>query len=246
MERVAERFIHTGWDTLLGRDVRIDVLVDDIAPEGLRTVHGFAALVRAGGLTVLFDTGPEGELLLEALERVGVAPDVLDLVVLSHHHRDHSGGLPRLLYDRPRLEVSVPKAAASDISRMLPRDAVLLGEAGLRSLGPGVRVTGDLGGDTPEQSMLLDTAEGTVVLVGCGHPGLRALLSAAGGPPRLMVGGLHALTAGELDMSGVGDLVACHCTPSKRSLAHRFERVALGGVGTVIDMPDPGPGPLPP
>jgi 7,8-dihydropterin-6-yl-methyl-4-(beta-D-ribofuranosyl)aminobenzene 5'-phosphate synthase len=223
--------------------VRIDVLVDDIAPEDVRTAHGFAALVRAGGTTVLFDTGPDGELLLEALERVDITPDQLDLVVVSHHHRDHSGGLPRLLYDQPRLGVSVPKAAASEISKRLPREAHLLGEAGPRTLVEGVRVTGDMGGDIPEQSMLLETAEGTVMLVGCGHPGMRTLLTAAGGPLRLLVGGFHDLTEEDLEMPGVGDVVACHCTPAKRSLAHRFEKVGLGGVGTVIDMLDPSPGP---
>ena len=221
------------------------MLVDDIAPEDVRTVHGFAALVRAGGLTVLFDTGPDGELLMEALDRIGVAPDDLDLVVLSHHHRDHSGGLPRLLYNRPRLEVSVPKAAASEISKRLPRDALLIGETGPRDLGPGVRSTGDMGGDIPEQSLLLDSAEGAVMLVGCGHPGVRALLTAAGGPLRLLVGGIHDLTPEELDMPGLGDLVACHCTPSKRGLAHRFDRVTLGEVGTVVEMLDPSPGPRP-
>lgn len=65
-----------------------------------------AALVKAGGLTILVDTGAgekEDEkfrdlyalgpsLLLEALSNRGVAPEDVDVVVNTHLHFDHAGG----------------------------------------------------------------------------------------------------------------------------------------------------------
>jgi glyoxylase-like metal-dependent hydrolase (beta-lactamase superfamily II) len=65
-----------------------------------------AALVRAGGRTILVDTGAGDKedqkfrdlyaagpsLLLEALSSQGVAPEDVDVVVNSHLHFDHAGG----------------------------------------------------------------------------------------------------------------------------------------------------------
>jgi glyoxylase-like metal-dependent hydrolase (beta-lactamase superfamily II) len=50
-------------------------------------------LVRAGGATVLFDTGGEPSGLLAAMAAAGLAPADVTHVVLTHLHRDHIGGL---------------------------------------------------------------------------------------------------------------------------------------------------------
>lgn len=214
----------------------IKVLVDDLAPEDRRSVHGFSALVEAPDMTVLFDTGPDGDVMMEALEAEGLEVSDLDLVVLSHAHRDHSGGLARLLFERPRLTVSAPRAAAPSIAKGLPRKALVLGEDGPRDLAIDIGTTGDLGGDIPEQALLLWTGEGTVVLTGCGHPGLTALVGAAGGEVSLVIGGIHDLAPEQVPFPGVGRFVVCHCTPRKRIVARTHELVELGRVGTVVEL----------
>jgi glyoxylase-like metal-dependent hydrolase (beta-lactamase superfamily II) len=50
-------------------------------------------LVNTGAELVLFDTGLAAEATLAALTAAGVAPDMVDLVVLTHMHGDHIGGL---------------------------------------------------------------------------------------------------------------------------------------------------------
>ncbi len=50
-------------------------------------------LVQTGGQTVLFDTGLGRGGVIAALTEVGVTPDQIDLVVLTHMHPDHIGGL---------------------------------------------------------------------------------------------------------------------------------------------------------
>jgi len=59
--------------------------------------HGFACLVTAwrGGVrhSVLFDTGPEADILLRNVARLGIDPGTVEAIVLSHGHFDHVGAL---------------------------------------------------------------------------------------------------------------------------------------------------------
>jgi len=65
--------------------------------------HGLAVVVEAAGGRVLFDTGASGTVLLHNLALLNLTPDTLDLLVLSHGHYDHSGGLALFLEQRPGL-----------------------------------------------------------------------------------------------------------------------------------------------
>jgi len=63
--------------------------------------HGFACLVTAwrgeARHSVLFDTGPEADILLRNIARLGVDPGTIEGIVLSHGHFDHVGALTEAL-----------------------------------------------------------------------------------------------------------------------------------------------------
>lgn len=219
--------------------MRIKVLVDDIAAEEDRAAFGFSALVTTPDITILFDTGPDGELLLRALDEEGVAPGDLDLVMVSHDHKDHAGGLARLLYEEPRLPVSAPMTSAPDIARRLPREAVVLGERGPRALAPHMSTTGTLPGEVPEQALVMSTSNGHVVVTGCGHPGLGMLLAAIEGNVTTLVGGFHDLSDDDVGFTSLEAMVVCHCTPRKRTLAHTHDWIVLCRVGTELEFEPP-------
>lgn len=73
--------------------------------------HGLAFLIEYAGKTFLFDTGGSGEVLAHNLAIAGVAPEALDFVLISHSHRDHTGGLEWLLGAAPQLRVYAHPAA---------------------------------------------------------------------------------------------------------------------------------------
>ncbi len=76
------------------------VMIDGETRPGLVAEHGFSALVtvrRADRThTLLFDTGISPNGMADNMERLGVDASDIEVVVLSHGHFDHAGGLEGL------------------------------------------------------------------------------------------------------------------------------------------------------
>ncbi|MGM0653334.1 MAG: MBL fold metallo-hydrolase, partial [Bacillota bacterium] len=83
--------------------LEITLLLEDYAgyDEGLLAQHGISFLLEAetdeGSKTILFDAGQSAVPVLHNMETLGKDPSAVDLVVLSHCHYDHSGGLVAML-----------------------------------------------------------------------------------------------------------------------------------------------------
>jgi glyoxylase-like metal-dependent hydrolase (beta-lactamase superfamily II) len=84
--------------------VKITVLADNEASEGLEKEHGFAAWVEVGSRHILFDTGHMGALQANAA-RLGINLKDADVLVISHGHRDHTGTLDRFLAENNHAEL---------------------------------------------------------------------------------------------------------------------------------------------
>ena len=59
--------------------------------------HGLAFLIETKSGCILFDTGRSGTVLLHNLELLGVEPETINALAISHAHYDHTGGLTALL-----------------------------------------------------------------------------------------------------------------------------------------------------
>ncbi len=85
-------------------DVKITILVDNGTADGHIAEHGLSFWIETEGKRVLFDTG-QGTSLAHNARTLGVALNETDILILSHGHYDHTGGIPQVLKDSEKIEV---------------------------------------------------------------------------------------------------------------------------------------------
>lgn len=90
--------------------MKLTILVDNKAKEGLEHEHGLSFLIETEDHRILFDTG-KGTALQANAELLGIGLSDLDAVVLSHGHYDHTGGIPYVLTQAPQVPVYCHPAA---------------------------------------------------------------------------------------------------------------------------------------
>ena len=93
----------------MDKKVRVTVLMDDLAGKmrNIRAHHGLSFLFDIqypGGNTfrLLFDTGTNGEDLMNNMRILDVDPETIDAAMITHKHYDHLGGLPQVLEARTK------------------------------------------------------------------------------------------------------------------------------------------------
>ncbi len=233
--------------------IRITILYDNNGfGEGLQSDWGFSALIEHQGHSLLFDTGANGAILQMNMETLGVDPESIETVVLSHAHQDHTGGLDALLQNGLQARIfllpSFDQAFKDHISQRVEVIEVAPGE----EVAPGFRSTGGLGISPPEQALMVATTQGPILITGCAHPGIvtivRKVVELTGEAPRLVMGGFHlrgtsrervAQFIDELKELGVQQVAPCHCTGDQAiaAFASAFEDNFISvGVGSILEL----------
>ncbi len=82
----------------------ITILVDNRAGGGLIAEHGFSLWIETADRHILFDTG-QGDALEKNAHALGIDLAAADILVLSHGHYDHTGGVCQGLHRAGKAEL---------------------------------------------------------------------------------------------------------------------------------------------
>jgi len=139
---------------------------------------GFSCFIKGLEKSILFDTGTKGRILLSNMEALQISPDEVDLVFLSHEHKDHTGGLGTLLSHQPNIEVWLPEFFSSSFKEEAKRKGANIIEVqNFQKICEEAYTTGVITGWIKEQSLILDTNKGLIVVTGCAHPRIVHIIS---------------------------------------------------------------------
>ena len=234
--------------------ITLTIIYDNYAfVDGMETDWGFAALIETENETILFDTGTRGDMFMRNFRALGKDPAEIDALVFSHDHGDHTGGMgalfetgvrpPTYLLGTFNEEVRNQVATTTRAIETQPGDEILAD----------IITTGQVGQAIPEQALIIPTANGLVVLTGCAHAGVVAMLERtrelSEEPVHLVLGGFHlsgaeaghvARTVETVRAMGIEKVGATHCTGDAaiEAFANEYgdDFVRLG-VGRVLTFP---------
>ena len=223
--------------------------------DGCETAWGYSCLIEIPQRVILFDTGENGSILMRNMERLGIDPGSIDIIVLSHEHKDHTGGLRRFLDANRRVRVYIPGTFGAEIRSVLSKyDVEPVDVTEPVEIVPGVWSCGVMGDVIPEQSISISTDRGPMIIAGCAHPGIAEIATRAkelnGRAPLLVMGGWHLRGMGKsevdgiigtFDEIGIRYVAPSHCTGEEAIAAFEKaygERFIAAGVGKIVKAKD--------
>jgi 7,8-dihydropterin-6-yl-methyl-4-(beta-D-ribofuranosyl)aminobenzene 5'-phosphate synthase len=233
--------------------LRITIVYDNnLFDPRLKAAWGFSALVEYLGQVVLFDTGGDGQILLENMRTLEIDAGRIQTIVLSHMHEDHALGLSAILNSGIQPTVYLLPSFTATYKQQVGIMTQVIEVTPGQNIGDGILTTGEIAVNTPEQALVIRSGEGLVIITGCAHPGIVRIVERAieltGDPVYLVMGGFHLDGKSEADIStiladfrrlGVQKVAPCHCTGERAITmfaAEYGEAFIQAGVGTVVTL----------
>jgi len=206
-------------------EVKITILYDNYsATSNTKSDWGFACLIEGTEKTILFDTGADGNILLNNIDNLGIDLKKVDLIYISHNHGDHTGGIKSVIQRNPDLPVYISSSFPQETEKEFGTKK-LVRIKNSEKICENVYSTGEMGVKIIEQSLIINTPNGLVIITGCSHQGILNVLKKAkeisNNNIYLAFGGFHLLNNSKSSVTeiinefknlGVQKCGATHCT----------------------------------
>jgi len=231
----------------LNKELTLIIVYDNkVYKRGLRNGWGFSCFIKTKNYSLLFDTGADPKTLLLNMKDLKINPLDLDSIFISHEHLDHTGGFSAILKLNPNLKVFIPKSASVEI----PEKNVIRIEK-FTPIYENIYSTGELGGFVKEQSLVVNTSKGLVIITGCAHPGILNIVKKVKENLKdkiyLVIGGFHLFGEDEETIKEIANemfnltylICPCHCSGDLAEKVFRgiFKKRFLEcGVGREINV----------
>ena len=230
--------------------MKITIVYDNKTAKDIRELKagwGFSCFIQTKERNILFDTGWDGDVLISNMRLLGLSLQEIDSVVISHSHWDHCGGLARLLHLNNKLKVYIPKSFSKHLKEEIKKRSDTYEISKSREICPKVYTTGEIEGSViigktkiliKEQSLIISTIKGLVVITGCAHSGINKILNSANklGEIYALLGGFHDFDEYNL-LKNISLIVPTHCTKNKKKILTLSPKNCVeGGVGYQLNM----------
>jgi 7,8-dihydropterin-6-yl-methyl-4-(beta-D-ribofuranosyl)aminobenzene 5'-phosphate synthase len=213
----------------------------------LETSWGFGSVIKTPEETILFDTGGDADILLSNMQKMNIDPGTIDKVVISHVHWDHVGGLAGFLERNNHVTVFIPESFPNSIKNMITnKGAELIEVLEPKKISDFIYSTGELAGPPDEQSLIVNSKKGLIVMTGCAHPGIVKIVEKAkelvNNNLYLVIGGFHHPSVSVVQKFrelGVEKVAPSHCTGDqvRNAFAQEYKEDFIEyGVGRRIEI----------
>lgn len=155
--------------------MEIKILFDNkVKDKKFASGWGFSCLIDG---RILFDSGEDFAKLKTNMDIMGVNIEDIEMVILSHEHWDHTGGLFGLIKEKKGLGVYICPSFSKEFKEKILSTGGFFLEGGFREILPGFFLTGEMRAiykNKPlfEQALIIKREKGLLVITGCSHPGI--------------------------------------------------------------------------
>lgn len=205
--------------------------------------NGFSCLIESGDYSCLFDAGSNSEKFMINVNKMGVDCSGIDQVFISHIHNDHMGGLFDILdkCNKPTLcmPVSYPRQEGESFGDQADREyetmldqlrlfiSELIQYEALAKFDNNFYTTGIIEKQSYEQSLIVPTSKGLIIITGCAHPGILEIVKRAKELMKqdvyFVMGGFHPNSIDSMQVITIAQelrmltkyIGPCHCTAEK-------------------------------
>jgi len=177
------------------------------------------------------------------MSKLGLNPEDLNAVILSHQHWDHIGGLTHILEKSEKLTVYTPRAFSENLKKEISERAEFVEVEGPVEISDSVSSLGEIEGEYSgnkiyEQAVACKTESGMIVVVGCSHPGVDSILARGDSLGKVsgIIGGFHGFNQLEA-LEDLNLIIPSHCTKAKKEINLRFpDKSRKSGVGLILNI----------
>jgi len=247
-------------EQVIADSLRIKIIYDNNPfMTGFKPAWGFSCIIKGADKTLLFDTGGDSDIFMSNLTRMNIRPEDIEMIMISHEHWDHAGGLGAFLKVDSKAEVHILNRFPDEVKGIINRyhAQMVEHESPVNIHGPFFTI-GEMATNRQglyEQALIISTDRGLLIITGCAHPGIVKIVEKTeqlfNQKILFVLGGFHLAQSSEAEIEAIIEILQnknidfiapCHCTGEtarqmfEESFKDKFVDIGAGKIISVKDL----------